>query len=345
MNYVPRVQEELLEMVELYLWDDSIRDYRIVTFANPEVLIFDRPLAPCGWLAHEPAFIQICPNPDPNYFWGISEVERLQPLQTARNRALAQIEHLNDLQAHPPSTISGFPSDLQELKYVLDSPLGVLNQPDPSGIGGGGPKADRIKIELPTDLYERVNRIDEMFESMSGLPPVTQGKNPPGVRAGGHVSELAKLGSTRAKKRAMMIEDSLEALATIYLKLLMKYDDTVLEAPLDPKDPNKTEKFVAKQFPDDFTVKVDAHSNSPIFMDDQTQLAFQLFKVKAITRQRLLEMVPVAQREQCLADLELVIEPTEQAAAAKQEKLEQARISAHQGGRPRKNGPAAGAGD
>lgn len=342
MNYVPRVQEELLELVELYVWNDAIKDYQIVTIANPDVVIFDRPLAPCGWLKREPAFIQICPNPDPNYFWGISEVERLQPLQTARNRALAQIEHLNDLQAHPPSTISGFPSDLQELKYVLDSPLGILNQPDPAGIGGGGPKAERVTVDLPTDLYERINRIDQMFEDMSGLPPITQGKNPPGVRAGGHVNELAKLGSSRARKRAMIVEDSLEALATVYLKLLMKYDDTTLEAPLDPKAPDKQqEKFVAKQFPDDFTVKVDAHSNSPIFVDDQTALAFQLFKVKAITRARLLEMVPVAQRAQCLADLETIIEPNEKAAAAAQAKMEEKRLEAHIGGRPRKVGNGA----
>jgi hypothetical protein len=341
MNYVPRVREELIELTELYVWDDAIGDFRVFTIADPAVSIFDRPLKDCGGLAHETGFIQVCPNPDPHYFWGISEVERLTPLQVYRNRCLAQIDHLQDLQAHPPSTSSGFPSDLLELQYVLDSPNGFLNNPDPSGIGGGGPRAERIKIEIPSDLYERIDRIDQMFEDMSGLPPVTQGKNPPGVRAGGHASELAKLGSSRARKRAMIVEDSLEALATLYLKFKMKYDPTVLEAPIDPAKPEQTEKFVADQFTDDFTVKVDAHSNSPIFVDDQTALAFQLFKAKAITRKRLLQMVPVSQRQQLIYDLEHEIEPAEKAAAEAQQKIEMQRAQAHPGGRPKKNGAGA----
>jgi hypothetical protein len=335
MNYVPRVKEELIEMVELYVWDDELGDYRIVTMADPMVSIFDRPLAGCGWLDHETPMIQICPNPDPNYFWGISEVERLTPLQVQRNRCMAQIEHLADLQAHPPSTSSGFPSDLLELQYVLDSPNGFLNNPDPSGIGGGGPKADRVKIDIPEDLYERLNRIDSMFEDMSGLPPVTQGKNPPGVRAGGHAMDLAKLGSSRARKRAMIVEDSLEALATVYMRLKQKYDDTVYEVPLDPTKPDNTEKFVLDQFPDDYTVKVDAHSNSPIFVDDLTALAFQLVKVKAITRKRLLQMVPVPMRQQLLHDLENEIEPAERKAQEQQMKLEQERAQNRADGRPR----------
>lgn len=337
MNYVPRVREELIEMVELFVWDDALHDYRIVTLADPDVPIFDRPLKNVGWMEHEPPFVQICPNPDPHYFWGMSEVERLIPLQAARNRALAQIEHLNDLQAHPPSTASGFPSDMLEMQYVMDSPNGFLNQPDPASTGGGGPKADRIKIELPPDLYERMARLDEMFDEMSGLPPITQGKNPPGVRAGGHAMDLAKLGTARARKRALVIEDSLEQLATVYLRLLMKYDPDILEAPAP--DGKGAEHFVAAQFTDSFLVKVDAHSNSPIFVDDMTALAFQLFKAKAITRARLLEMVNVPMRQLLLHDLKSVIEPGEEAAQKAQQDFEIKKAqAAGNRGRPRKPG-------
>jgi hypothetical protein len=321
MQYVPRVREELIEMCELYVYDDELRDYRLVTLADPDVPIFDRPLSETGWIPQECPFVQICPNPDPGYFWGMSEVERLQPLQSYRNRVLAQIEHLQDLQAHPPSTSSGFPGDLAELQYVLDTPGGFLNQPDPAGTGAGGPKAERIKIEISSDLYERLNKIDEMFETMSGLPPITQGKNPTGVRAGGHVMDLAKLGSSRARKRALVIEDSLEALATTYLRVAMKYDPTLLEAPVDPGKP-QTEPFLLHQFTKDFLVKVTAHSNSPIFADDTTALAFQLFKAKAITRRTLLEMLPVPERQLLIHELESVIEPSEAAAHKEQQEFE-----------------------
>ena len=335
MNYVPRVKESLIEMCELYVWDDKIADYRVVTFASPNVIIFDRPLSRTGWLNQVPNLVQVCPNPDPHYFWGISEVERLTPLQVYRNRCMAQIEHLQDLQAHPPSTASGFPSDLLELQYVLDSPNGFLNNPDPAGVGGGGPKADRVKIEIAPDLYDRLDRIDAAFEDMSGLPPITQGKNPAGVRAGGHAMDLAKLGSSRARKRAMIVEDSLEQLATLYLRVCKKYDDTMLKAPVAPGQ-KKEEQFVANQLPDDFTVKVDAHSNSPIFVDDQTALAFQLLKVKAISRRRLIERVPIAGKQQLINDLENEIEPAEQRAAQAQQKLEEQRIAAKGEGRPGK---------
>jgi hypothetical protein len=328
MNYVPRVKDELIEMVELYVYDDEIQDYRIVTIADPDVGLLDRALSVTGYLANEAPFVQIVPNPDPNYFWGISEVERLIPPQVQRNRMMAQIEHLIDLQAHPPSTTSGFPGDLAEIQYALDTPLGLLNQPDPASMGGKV-EAQRLKIEVPNDIWNRLDRNDQVFEDMSGL------------RAGGHAMDLAKLGSSRARKRAMIVEDSLEALATIYMKLMAKYDKTILEAPLDPAKPAPLESFVLNQLPDDYTVKVDAHSNSPIFVDDQTQLAFQLFKAKAITRKRLLEMVPVSQRAQLIADLEQIIEPQEAKAAQAQQALEMERAKSGAGGRPRgRNGAA-----
>lgn len=340
MNYVPRIREEMVELCELFVWDDALNDYRIVTFADPDIPIFDRPLKDVGWITQEVPFIQVCPIPDPHYFWGLSEVERLAPLQAYRNRVLAQIEHLQDLQAHPPSTSSGFPSDLLEMQYVLDSPNGFLNQPDPAGVGGGGPKAERVQVEVPADLYERLSRVDDMFDTMSGLPPITRGQNPAGVRAGGHAMDLAKLGTSRARKRAMVVEDSLEQLATVYLRLLKKYDPTQLEAPVAPGKPD-TEQFLAAQFVDNFLVKVDAHSNSPVFVDDQTALAFQLFKAKAIDRETLLQMVPVASRQLLIHKLKTEIEPQEAAAqkAEREFELKKAQESGNRG-RPRKTNGA-----
>ena len=224
------------------------------------------------------------------------------------------------------------------MQYVLDTPNGFLNQPDPAGTGSGGPKAERVKIDIPQDLYERLARIDEMFEEMSGLPPVTRGQNPPGARAGSHVMDLAKLGSSRARKRAMIIEDSLEALSTVYLRLMQKYDPEHLEAPSAP-GAKQDEQFVLRQFTDDFKVKVDAHSNSPIFVDDMQALAFKLFEAKAIDRTDLLRMVQVPHLQQLLYKLESVIEPAEAKAHKEQQQfeLQKARESGNRG-RPRKVG-------
>lgn len=196
-------------------------------------------------------------------------------------------------------------------------------------LGANQAKADRIKIEIAEDLYRRIEWIDQEIADMSGLQAVTQGKGVPGVRSAGHANELAKLGSSRAKMRALIIEDSLEDLATAYLKLLKKYDDKHLTTTVG-------DEFVAEQFTDDFVVKVDAHSNSPIFMDDLTALAFQLFKAKAITRERLLDMVQVPMREQLKADLKEIIEPAEKKQNEERMQLERERFAERRGGRPTK---------
>ena len=81
-----------------------------------------------------------------------------------------------------------------------------------------------------------------------------------------------------------MVEDSLEKVATLYLKLMQAYDNTHF---LDEEG----NKFIAEQFTKDFVVKVDAHSNSPIFTEDLRQLAFNLYKAKAIDQESLLDLL------------------------------------------------------
>jgi hypothetical protein len=116
------------------------------------------------------------------------------------------------------------------------------------------------------------------------MSSILQGQGEKGVRSAGHASQLARLGASRAKKRALIVEDSLEKVATLYLKLMQAYDNTHFV------DENG-KKFIAEQFTDDFVVKVDAHSNSPIFTEDLRQLAFNLFKTQAIDKESLLDLL------------------------------------------------------
>ena len=81
-----------------------------------------------------------------------------------------------------------------------------------------------------------------------------------------------------------MVEDSLEKMSTLYLKLLQAYNDTHLTDTGDVK-------FIPEQFTRDYVVKVDAHSNSPIFMEDLRQLAFNLFKAQAIDKESLIDLL------------------------------------------------------
>jgi hypothetical protein len=315
-KYKPQVAEPLIRMTELYVFDDDISDYRIITMAEPGVVVFDRPLASL-FIKNEIPFIQVCPHPAYDYFWGYSVVDRLIPLQKMRNERIEQITHMLNLQARPPKFGSGFNGSIDEISDTLDSPSGVVSADLP------GARMETIQPSIPEDLYKEIREIDGMFEEMTGITNVMSGRGEAGVRSQGHAANLARLGSARAKKRALIIEDQLEKLATLFLQLMKVYKNERLRS-------DDGIEFIPDQFTDKFIVKVDAHSNSPVFMEDQRQLAFELFKAKAIDRQSLLDLLDVPMKE--LLKLRL----TNMEAAEAQQRQQQQAIEAQKGGNVRR---------
>ena len=184
----------------------------------------------------------------------------------------------------------GFTGILDEKNFALNRAGGLLASDMPNA------KVEEFTPNIPGDLFRELSEIDAMFAEASGITSVLAGRGESGVRSQGHASQLARLGSSRAKKRAMVIEDSLEKMATLYLKMMQVYDDTVLT----DTDGNK---FVPSQFTPDFVVKVDAHSNSPIFMEDSRELAFSLFSAGAISKSRLIELMEPPMKELLLDDI------------------------------------------
>jgi hypothetical protein len=305
-RYRPKSQEELLQMFELYVFDDDAKDFKIVTMADPGVVVFERDIKDV-FIKGEIPFVQVCPNPANDYFFGYCEVDKLIPLQKMRNERLEQVRHLLNLQARPPKFGSGFQGTIDEIADTLDSPAGVVTADMP------GAKLEDMSPEIPEDLYKEIREIDKEFEEMSGITNVISGKGEQGVRSQGHAANLARLGSSRAKQRALVIEDQLEKIATLFLQLKQAYDKS-------PMQDDKGVQFIAEQFTDKYVVKVDAHSNSPIFMEDQRQLAFDLYKNKAINRESLLDLLDVPMKE--LLKLRLKdIEAAEQQAAQREQAM------------------------
>ena len=276
-RYIPRIAEDTVEMKEMWLWNDDTQDYQVVTMASPDIVVYDRPGASM-FLKGECPFIQICPNPQYDYLWGQSECQRLILLQELRNSRMTEILDLLSKQVSPPTVYSGV-SGIVDEKFMALNRAGTFIASDMPGA-----KVDRLSPDMPSNLFEVIHEVDAMFAEASGISNVLSGKGESGVRSQGHASQLARLGSSRIKKRALIIEDSLEKVATLYLKLMQVYDDTHFV------DTNG-KKFIAEQFTKDFTVKVDAHSNSPIFTEDLKQLAFNLFKTGSIDKESLLDLV------------------------------------------------------
>ena len=302
-RYQAQVAEGVVEMVELWVWNDDTSDYQAVTMANPGIVIYDR-TGESLFLKGECPFIQICPNPMYDYFWGQSETEKLIYLQELRTKRVGEIAMLLAKQVNPPKAFSGFMGITDEKAFALNMPNSHILSDMPGG------KVEELAPKMPEDLFKEIAEIDAMFAEASGISSVLQGRGETGVRSAGHASQLARLGSSRAKKRALIIEDSLEKLATLYLKLMQAYSDTKF------KDENGM-AFIAKQFTGDYVVKVDAHSNSPIFMEDSRDLAFKLFEAKVIDKKRLIDLVDPPMKQLLKDDLEK-LEKQEAAKAASQ---------------------------
>jgi hypothetical protein len=303
-RYKATVAEETVEMTELWIWNDETKDYQVVTKADPDIIIYDRP-GESVFLKGELPFVQICPNPMYDYYWGSSEVQRMVFLQQLRNKRLGEILDLLSKQVSPPTALIGFTGILDEKNFALNRAGGLLATDMPNA------KVEKLAPTIPPDLFREIDKIDAMFEEVSGIGNVLQGKGEAGVRSSGHASQLARLGSSRAKKRALVIEDSLEKLATLYLKCMQVYDPTHF-TDMDGR------KFIADQFTKDFTVKVDAHSNSPIFMEDMRQLAFNLFEAKVIDKESLLDLLEPPMKQLLKDRLKKMEEQEKQAAQEKQ---------------------------
>jgi len=304
-RYSATVAEETIEMTELWVWNDDTKDYQVVTKADPDVIIYDRP-GESVFLKGELPFIQVCPNPLYDYYWGSSEVQRMVFLQELRNKRLAEILDLLSKQVSPPTALIGFTGILDEKNFALNRAGGLLATDMPNA------KVEKLAPTIPPDLFKEIDKIDAMFEEVSGIGNVLQGKGEAGVRSSGHASQLARLGSSRAKKRALIVEDSLEKLATLYLKCMQVYDPTHF------KD-MEGRPFIADQFTKDFVVKVDAHSNSPIFMEDMRQLAFNLYEAKVIDKESLLDLLEPPMK-QLLKDRLKKMELKEEKAAEEKQK-------------------------
>ena len=276
-RYKARVAEDTVKMYELWAWNDDIKDYQCVTIADPDIVIYDRP-GESLFLKGELPFIQICPNPQYDYYWGQSEVQKLVFLQQLRNGRMTEILDLLSKQVNPPTFLTGFTGILDEKNFALNRPGTVMSSDMPNA------KADRLAPQMPSDLFEVLHECDAMFAEVSGISSVLSGRGEQGVRSAGHASQLARLGSSRAKKRALIVEDALEKVATLYLKLMQSYDPTHYRDEYDTP-------FIAEQFTKDYHVKVDAHSNSPIFMEDSRTLAFNLLKAQAIDKESLLDLL------------------------------------------------------
>lgn len=308
-DYEPEVSVDLVRMTDLWIKDDSNNDYRTVIFAGDAYkTVYDGNNL---FLPQMHPFSQVCPNPMYWYFWGESEVSRLRELQRWRNERVDQIRVLLDLAVNPPAAFSGFPM-VDEKKFATRMPGGVLTSQLPSA------KVDVMRPDIPQDVFYEVNQIDAMFDDASGIQDLLQGRAG-GSKTKGHAEVIGSFGTLRPRKKALIIEDCLDAVATKMLKVAQAYITDQIAT-------DDGDHFQLSDYPEDVVVRTDGHSQSPVFQTQTHDTAVELFKANAIKRGSLITMLNPPGVEELLMDLK-DIEKDEAAKAAQDLELEREKIA------------------
>ncbi len=273
--YKPKVRQDVVEMRELWVFDEAAKDYRIITQASPDVFILDRKnmISP-GRIG----FAKLTPNPLPDYFWGESEIEFLQGLQQWRNKRFSQLDKLLRRQENPPKILAGFQGITDEKAKGLDNPGTTISSAIPSA------RVQELAPNVPADALQEISELDAMFAVASGIPGQLFGANPPNVRSHSHAAAAAILASARPKRRAMRVEGALNDMMAIVLDILRQEDSEHYQG-------DEGGAITFGDLPTSVMVKVDGHSSSPVFAAQNQMLTTELFEAGAIGPMELLDML------------------------------------------------------
>jgi hypothetical protein len=320
-DYMPRIEAELIDMCDLYVWNDAIDDYQVFTRAAPDVVIYDRP---SSWLGHvrgvPPFSVVRTSNLMYDWFWGDSFVADLCWLQEWRTERISDVRELLRKQFDPPMSIVGGTGVHEEKLLALRKAGGQVPFPVPTA------KVNVHAPVMPEDVFRELQQIDMMFDEQAGIGHVLQGRGEAGVRSKGQVDTMARLSSSRPKRRAMVVESCAEDVAAQQLLLAQEHSEHRFTTMMD----GKPLIFTAEQFTREYELQIDSHSASPIFVEDRKHDAVTLRESHAIDRATMLEFFNPP-NVQALQERLKAIEKAEEEA-----RQEQLKIQLSQGAPPRR---------
>lgn len=322
--FTARLTAPKVEFNETWVWDDEACDYRIFHSLQGTVIVSDSKEtvdaikkvaeekgqktkydSSTNWfLEKQNPFIPITPFTLYNYAWGDSHIEDIIPLQNWSSERLIQIEETLQAQVDPLRTAHGMTGLLDE-KVDLDYG-GFVADDMP------GSKLEEHRPPMSEDLFREFNEIGSLMMEASGLTEVVSGKSSGGARGGQQQKQMQITGGGQIRKVAVGLENPLVRIGDIGLRLKMKNDASQIKLP-------DNSEFVASQVPQDFSLRVDGHSHSPLFTMESRELAATLFKAQAIDRAWLIRLTNPTQKSNLLHALKLREAAEAKAAQAKQQ--------------------------
>lgn len=269
----PEIMAGLIEFYEMYVIDDDREDYTTLRWVAADIVVDGQFTRENLFLKGEHPYTQICANPSPGYFWGISELAELAPLQDMLNERIDSLNRLFKLRANPPTAFSGY-SGITEQKYQsLMTPGGWISEQNPNA------KAQAMAPEIPPEMFTSINEVIGFFDDVGGFESITKGQGEAGVRSGSHADTLVRTASPRLRDRTLLIERQCGDVGELCFKLLQAKVADLFTARTKDKQEHE---FVLDDLPEDYRVTIDSHSGSPAFQADTRNLVAFLARVNAI---------------------------------------------------------------
>ena len=345
-NIDPTVESSMLEMDELWVWDDKRGDWATFQIIGDNILLGGKYQITSAFSYNTQArqtdptlkgnhpFSVFCAHPVPEYFWGVSEITRLILLQEAINSRITGINKMLRKQEEPATKFVGSTGVNQQALSRFNKPGGYWTDSNPNA------KIERDNVQIPEALWHSLHEYERMFDEMMGLPPIAKGQGEQGVRSGAHADTLIRMFSPRFKDRALLVERDVEKFGALMLDLARAHIDQKMIAWV-PKESAGFENssadgeeqllippakglvavtFAFADLPDDVSLTVDSHSSSPAFSQDAKELAFNLQRIGAMSPAQLVDHVDVSDPDDLRANI-MRREVARAEAAAKEQEL------------------------
>lgn len=285
------VAEEMFPMHEIWVKDDKRDDWTTIQYIEPDILIAPNPIYTDKNL-YAPDTLPygvISANVVPGRFWGRSEVQDLMEPQKLLTGILDDYRKLMGVQF---DKLFGFigADDITDERMAQMRNAGAFNLPPQSDVKDLTPK-------IPPEALPFIEWIVGAMEKISGFSNILSGSGEPGVRAGIHAETLMKTASPRLRDRSLLIERQLASFADITLAALEAKEATVYW--INPDDGGESD-FRFCDLPDDRRVSVDAHSSSPIYHHDMTELMAFGHKAGYITGESMIEFLAYQNKDTLL---------------------------------------------
>lgn len=288
-DYAPHHGAPLYKLHELYAWDDAAGDYRYFKVVGDRIVadfLVGGEYAANGGLVKKGngikgrlPFVKICPYPIRNYFWGWSLVDGMQIIQNWYSARLNKLDETFEKSLDKPRAIMGMGGLSDEIDRALNTAGGTAY------IGQPGASVQEMDRSVPPQALEILESIRDTFYDYSSMKPSMFGEqDKQGARTEGIASQFMRVGAAPIRRVALTVEKQIEEIASILFLFKCKYEDEKLSSP-------NGETFLLSEFPQDVRIKVDGHSQCPLFVEDNARQAEALQRAGVLTPTTLVDLI------------------------------------------------------